>query len=84
MIGIWLVTTFSYWSILGLLLLINPILVFFVKNKYWIFIFLKSGSTIDDNKRMFPKEVAKGISDAVNIAVNRYRMENDPRKGLNL
>ncbi|MBK7103674.1 MAG: hypothetical protein IPH62_00255 [Ignavibacteriae bacterium] len=86
-IGLWLVTTFSLWSILGLLLLSNPILVFFVKNKYWVFIFLKSGSTIDegtDNKRMFPKEIAISVSEAVNLAVSRYRVENDPRKGLNL
>lgn len=79
--------SFNWWSILGLLLLTNPVLVSFVKNKYWVYIFLKSGSTVDegvDNKRMFPKDVTKGISDAVNLAVQRYRVENDPRKELHL
>lgn len=33
---------------------------------------------------MFPKDVAKGITDAVNLAITRYRVENDPRKGLKL
>jgi len=86
-IGIPLVFTFSGWSLLGGILLLNPLLVFFVKNKYWVFIFLKSGSTVDegaDSKRMFPKDVAKGVSDAINQAVQLYRVEHDPRQGLNL
>lgn len=36
------------------------------------------------SNRMFPKDVAKGITDAVNLAITRYRVENDPRKGLKL
>lgn len=84
-LGLWLISFFNGWSILGLLLLINPALVFFSKNKYWVFIFLKAGSTVDkgaDQKRMFSKEVAKGIAEAVNVAIHLYRKENDPRKGL--
>jgi hypothetical protein len=85
--GLWLVTMFNGWSILGLILLINPLLVFFVKNKYWVFIVLKSGSTLDEGsegKRMFKKEIAQGITDAINTAVQRCRVENDPRQNLNL
>lgn len=87
MIGLWLVKSRSTGGVFSACCFSNPVLVSFVKNKYWVYIFLKSGSTVDegvDNKRMFPKDVTKGISDAVNLAVQRYRVENDPRKELHL
>lgn len=49
-IGVWLVTFLNGWSILGLILLSNPALVFLGKKKYLVFIYLKSGSTIDDGE----------------------------------
>lgn len=86
-VGLWLIMLFHVWSIIiGLILLINPLLVFVIqKKKYWVFVILKSGSALEEgasNKRMFTKEVAKGITDAVNAAADMYRRENDPRKNL--
>lgn len=85
--GIWLVSLFNGWSILGLILLTNPALVFLPGRKYWVFVYLKSDSTLEWDKnrtKCFPKNTAKPLSNAINLAVNKFKERNDPRKGLAL
>lgn len=85
--GLALVLTFSWWSILGLVLLLNPLLVVFQKKKYWLLVFSRSGGALSergDPAPMYTKEMAQGIADALNTAIRQYRAANDPRANLNL
>ena len=85
--GILLTLTFSWWSFLGLVLLIHPAFVFLDKKKYHIFISLKSGGTIESDiftNRKYTKTVAKEITEATQNAVQKYDIANDPRRNLNL
>ena len=45
-VGIALVASFSWWSILGLVLLLNPLTVFLPKQKYWLFVFTRDGESL--------------------------------------
>jgi hypothetical protein len=86
-VGIALVFTFSWWSILGLVLLINPFLVFSEKKKWWVFVFTRGGDAIAERgntKRKYTKDTAQEMTQAINAAIEAYRKANDPRSNLNL
>ena len=86
-VGIALVASFSWWSFLGLVLLLNPLTVFLPKEKYWLFVFTRDGESLAERggqKPKFKKEVARGIAETLNAAIRQYRAEHDPRANLAL
>jgi hypothetical protein len=86
-VGIALVASFSWWSILGLVLLLNPLTVFLPKEKYWLFVFTRDGESLGERsgqKPKFKKEVARGIAEALNAPIRQYRAQHDPRANLEI
>lgn len=85
MLGVPFVLSMSGWSILGLILLINPYLVFF--GKHWlVFVFTRAGGTVENPylKRELARPVARELAAAVNGAIRAYRSAHDPRANLAL
>jgi hypothetical protein len=86
-VGLLLVLTFSWWAILGLLLLTLPMMVFLGKKKYLLFVFTRSGDALSergDIRTHFTKQTAQGLATALNTAIRDYRAANDPRANLDL
>jgi hypothetical protein len=89
--GIAMLLSFSFWSIIGLLLLWYPVSVvrsFGKKDKaeYWVFIYSRSGDAIEHGefRPKYTQDVAKRMTDAINGAIKAYRIANDPRRNLRL
>lgn len=86
-VGIGLLFTFSWWSLLGMVLLLLPVTVFLNKHKYWLFVYTRGGGSLEDGgetKRMYTKKTAQGVADALNQAIGQYRAAHDPRANLSL
>ena len=85
-VGIWLICIFQVWSIICGLFFLFFVFGFFKDKKRYKFLVGfrdKSSDALWLNSR-FTRDGVKRLEEAVNLAVEKYRVENDPRKGLNL
>lgn len=63
----------------------HPIATLLGWKKWRMWVRLRGGDeALDEASRTFSEPVAKQIVEAVNKAIARWEIENDPRKGLNL